>query len=81
MTEPLGESLEGKGLWAGGKKIPWHEQGEQGEARHFAFPVGHMPSSLPAGSLLVLILKFLLLVKPSQMESSGLTTHATKMHR
>lgn len=26
------------------------EQGEQGEARHFAFPVGHMPSNLPAGS-------------------------------
>ena len=82
VTWLLGESLEGNGQWAGGQKIPWKErQREQGEAGHFAFPVGHMPSNLPAGSsqrlhrplLLVLILKFLLLAKPSQMEFSGLT--------
>lgn len=65
----LGESLEGNGQWAGGQKIPWKERPrEQGQAGHFAFPAGHTPSNLPAGSshrpqqplLLVLILKFLL---------------------
>lgn len=57
-----------------------------GEAGHLAFSAGHMPSSLPAGSslglaqplLLVLILKFLLLAKYSQIKCSGLTAHAIK---
>lgn len=59
-----------------------------GEAGNLAFPAGHPPSNLPAGSslglaqplLLVLILKCLLLAKYSQIECSGLTTHAIKMH-
>lgn len=59
-----------------------------GDAGKFAFSVGHMPSNLPAGSSvrlalplpLVLIFKFLLLAKSSQVEFSGLTLHAIKMH-
>lgn len=76
MTGSLGESLEGNGQWAGRQRIPTGRggrgsQGSRGRWGILLFLLGNLPavSSLRLNQplLLVLTLKFLLLVKSSQM--------------
>lgn len=70
VTGPFDESLEGNGQWAGRQRI--HPgRGSRGRWEISLFLLGNLPAvsslRLDQPLLLVLTLKFLLLVKPSQM--------------